>query len=344
MKHENRIYDILRRFADGVTSASHRNKILRWLLGDSESEEKDKALFHLWNETDTSAVSPTQVQSSLQSVKTKIGIDSLKVKEKKIFHFDSFLKYAAIFLLPIVSGLTVWFIMNNTYRSTSKMIECYVPNGEKKTITLPDGTEVILNSGTLFIYPEQFTNEERRVYLSGEGFFDVARNEESPFVVRTGRLNVKVLGTRFNMEAYPDEKSIFTTLNKGSVKVYLPEKESDGVVLKPDEQVVYNSDSKNFSLRQVDSEDYSGWTEGEIRFIQKPLSSVLKTLGRIYNVEFRYNDKIKLEELYTISFKSDETIEQVIHVLKSIIDDGMRTTINGDTIYLHGREKGGKRK
>lgn len=344
MKHENRIYDILRRFADGVILASHRSKVLRWLFDESESEEKDKALFRLWNEVDTSAISSSQIKFSLQTVKSRLGIDSVEVKEKKVFHLNSFFKYAAIFLLPIISGLTVWFVVNNSHRDTSRMIECFVPNGEKKTVTLSDGTEVVLNSGTLFIYPEQFTGEKREVYLSGEGFFDVAKNEESSFVVHTGRLNVKVLGTRFNMEAYPDEKSISTTLNKGSVKVYIPEKESEGIILEPDEQVVYNTDSKDFYLKKVDSEDFSGWTEGEVRFIQKPLSSVLKTLGRRYNVEFRYDDKINIEELYTISFKSDETVEQVVRVLRSVIGVGTETVVTGGIIYLHGRVKGGNRK
>lgn len=343
MKHENRIYDILRRFTDGIIHSSYRRDILKWLLNDNESDEKDKALFRLWNEVDTSALSSSQIQSSLRSVKLKLGLNTFGVEEKKIFHLNLILKYAAIFLLPLISGLSVWFLMNNSYKNTSNMIECFVPNGEKKTITLSDGTKVILNSGSLFIYPEQFYGDERCVYLSGEGYFDVFRCDDFPFIVHTGRLNVKVLGTRFNIEAYPDEKSITTTLNKGSVKVFIPEKESDGLILKPNEQAVYHSNNMSLDLKKVDANDYSSWTEGEICFIQEPLFSVLKTLSRRYNVEFRYDDKINIEDLYTVNFKSDETIEQVVQVLTSIIDKDIVASIKGDIVYLRTREKGGNR-
>lgn len=341
MKHENRIYNILRRFTDGLIPISHRDKILRWLVGNSESEKKDKFLYQLWNDVDTSFISPFQVQSSLQMVKSKLGIIEQNIKRNNVF-LQIIQKYVAIFLLTIISGITVWLLMNNSDDRTYEMVECFVPNGERKTIILSDGTVVTLNSGSLFIYPKQFADIERNVYLYGEGFFNVNRNDKYPFIVHTGRLNVKVLGTRFNLEAYPDEKYISTTLNQGSVKVYLPNDETKGLVLKPNEQLVYYSDNKNFDLKKVDSDDYSRWTEGEIHFIQKPLSSVLKTLGRIYNVEFRYDDKINIEELYTISFNLDETVEDVVRILVSIIDKNINTIVTGDTIYLHCGEKGGK--
>lgn len=336
------IYDILVRLTNSTLPQSYRKKILFWFVDKKNSEDKDEALYKLWNETDSSAVTQEEIHKSLSDVKNKIEKYDISSRRKTIYF--SLLKYAAILLFPIISGLTVWYIMKNNYHDSLKMIECFVPKGEKKCITLCDGTQVFLNSGTLFIYPEKFMDNERRVFLSGEAFFDVTHDDTSPFIVRTGRLNIKVLGTRFNLEAYPDDKFISTTLNKGSVKVYSSDSDSDGVILKPDERLIYNTDNKQFELNKVESEDYSVWIGGELRFIRQPLSKVFRTLERKYNIEFRLDDNINLNELYTANFKSDETIEQVVNVLISIIDDDLNYFIDREIVYINKEEKGGSQK
>lgn len=332
------IYKIIRRLADGLVPAEHRNKILYWLFRKGDDSSKDEALFRLWNETDGSGISNMDINASLSYVKERLGIS---LKKKKSYNIYSLFRYAAIFLLPLVSGLIVWLVMSNASYTTSNIIECFVPNGRQKEIILSDGTKVKLNSGTLFIYPEEFDGKERRVFLSGEAYFDVQHDESNPFVVRTGRLNVKVLGTSFNINAYPDNSCITTTLNKGKVKVYCPDKEKSGITIHPDEKLVYNSEKDDFDLSEINADDYSSWTKGEIRFIKQPLSEIFKTIGRNYNVEFRYDDKIDLKELYTICFNIDEPIEQVVHILLKLIGEDKSYSIDGDVIYLRTTEKGG---
>lgn len=344
MKTEQ-IYRIIKRLVNGLIPSEYRNKILRWLISDDESfsKEKDEALFQFWNETEGSGISVEETQKSLLSVKEKLGISS--EYNKKIYHLNSILKYAAIFILPLLSAVTVWLLMNELNSSKLNMIECFVPNGEQKEVILSDGTCVKLNSGTLFVYPEKFNGEERRVFLSGEAYFDVERDEDNPFVVRTGRLNVKVLGTSFNVNAYSDNSDITTTLNEGKVKVYRAgEDDESGIVMKPDEMLVYNSVNNDFKLMEIDADDYSSWTGGQIRFIKQPLSEILKTLKRRYNTDFRYDENIDLKELYTISFRSNETLEQVMHVVSKLIGEDTFYFIDGRTVYLDIIKKGGKRK
>ncbi len=341
MENKNHIYKIVQRLTDKTISTKYRKKILGWLFfNHNEPTLKDEALFELWNNTSNSGVSQSEIEMALQSVKKQVGIKNYK-KGIIPFNVNRILKYAAIFIFPIIASLTVLFFALNNNQQGNQMIECYNPNGEQRIITLPDKTEVILNSGSLLLYPHKFTGKERQVYLLGEAFFDVKRNESHPFVVHTGRLNVKVLGTRFNLEAYPEDNDIATTLNKGKVKIYEPDKENEGIILKPDERAIYHTDKQEFTLSTVNSEDYYKWTEGELNFIQRPLSDIIKILERKYNVDFIYDDSINPNDFYTINFNTNENIEQVLDILISTIDENIETSINERTIYLHKNKKGG---
>lgn len=341
MGQENNIYRIMRKMADGLVPSVHRHKVLRWLFGGKQSKAKDKALFRLWNETDGNDVSMEETYRSLLEVKRRLGL-SCDLR-KKSFSFRPLLKYAAMFLLPLLIGVGAWFVMDNINGNDSNMVECYVPNGEQKKFVLSDGTIVVLNSGSLFVYPEKFIGKERRVFLYGEGHFDVTKNKKHPFIVRTGKLNVRVLGTNFNVEAYPDSPDMTVTLKNGKVQVYNPESVDDGIFMKPNEKLVYNPND-GFQLSKVNPDDYMGWTEGKLVFIQKPLSGILKTLERRYNVSYSFDGNINLKELYTVSFKQDETIGQVMRVMSALIGNNANYDMEGNNIYLYLKKKGGNRK
>lgn len=339
---KHKIYLLIRNLSDGLVNKDYRGKLLRWLANENDASDKDAALFHLWNETDGSVVSQSETLQSLSEVKSRLGIDEGKSK-KQYSLLSGFMKYAAVFLLPLLTGISVWLYMDTKTIRSIDMVECFVPNGEHKKILLPDGTNVILNSGSLFIYPDKFDKDSRKVYLTGEAFFDVAHNEKQPFTVHTGRLNIEVLGTKFNVEAYSDDSEITTTLKQGKVKLSAalhPERGS--ILMNPNEQVIYNVKSGKMQLSAVNAEDYSSWTNGDLRFIERSLSEVMKVIGRKYDVSFRYDDNINLGELYTIAFREEETIEQVMRVMQSVIGNGMEYSIDEDSVYLYFNKKGGR--
>lgn len=333
------IYQIIRKLADRTLPASQRDIVLRWLIGLQDTSEKEEAMFRLWNDTNGTEVSDESAKRALQNVKEKLNINKLRTKHIQWFQVAT--KYAAILLLPLITGLVVWGIMENKVAESSDMIECFVPKGEQQTITLSDGTNVTINSGSLFIYPKKFYGNNRKVHLSGEAYFKVSRNEGMPFLISTGPLNIKVLGTTFNVEAYPEDENITTTLEEGSVKVYrssYPEKE--GIIMKPDERLVYHNQNDKFELYKVESEDFTAWTNGELYFVEQPLSVILKTIERRCNVFFRYDSQINLEDTYTIKFKADESIEDMMRVLTFLAGD-IGYAINGRTILLQSNTKGG---
>lgn len=161
------------------------------------------------------------------------------------------------------------------------------PKGGQYQINLPDGTRVWLNSSSTLKYPTRFVAKERKVELKGEGYFEVARDLGKPFRVRSNQQEVEVLGTHFNVNAYPDENGIRTTLLEGSVKV----KESGHLaVLKPGEQSVLKGNS--MTVDKVDTEMAIAWKEGYFMFKNASLQTLMRQLSRWYDVEVTYRGEI----------------------------------------------------
>ena len=248
----------------------------------------------------------------------------------------SYRYYVISVFLSLISALVVWGMMCLTKSSNSvSMVECLVPKGETKQQILPDGTKVQLNSGSLLIYPEKFSKRKRTVFLTGEGYFDVVQKEHTPFVVHTNNHNIKVLGTKFNIQSYPDDSTFAVTLEKGKIEVksHCEQKKLD-VVLEPGQCLVHNSVTNNYSLSKVDVQEQLLWKEGCIRFVMQPLSSILKTLERAYNIRIRTGNSINLAEKYTMTFNTDESAEQVIRILALTIDSNVLVRQKGNLVYL----------
>lgn len=316
MEQKNRAYRILRKLIDGTLSSGHRTEVKRWLVSDHDVADKEMAMHYVWDETTNEP--DENISESLSIVHQKIRTFNTPVSHA--FRFGRWLRYAAILLLPLITGVTAFWLANSYYENI-EMTECYVPNGELRTVQLPDGSLVQINSGTLLIYPQKFSGNKRTVYLSGEAHFSVSKDKKKPFIVRTGPLNVEVLGTKFDIESYPGSDCITTTLEEGAVKVYREKTPHQAIVMKPNEQVVYYSDKDRFTVSHVEASDYTSWIHGELSFNNKSLNQILAALERRYNVRFQVDEGIACSDLYTMKFKSHETIEDAIHVFTLLIGD-----------------------
>lgn len=331
---KNRVYNILRRLTDHTVSSEHRNIIRNWLTSSSNIPEKDAAMREIWLETKAEADDSTQL--SLQ--KTIRKIQHTDHQAIKISLRNRLLRYTAILILPLITGMAAWWLAKSEY-AEPEMIECYVPNGKQETIELPDGSFIQVNSGSLLIYPRKFSEKKRAVYLSGEANFKVAKNPHKPFIVSTGPLKVEVLGTKFNIESYPDNERITTTLENGSVKIYKNSEPEKAIIMKPDEQVIYNGQNQTFSINWVEASDCSAWTQGELRFANQPLHEILTTMERKYNVHIKLSPEIKTSDLYTMKFKQHETIEDAMYIFAQLAGN-INYKIEGKEILLFKAGKG----
>ena len=213
------------------------------------------------------------------------------------------------------------------------MTQFYVPEGKIDSLILSDNTCVKLDAGTSIIYPARFSNRtyNRNVYVNGKCHFAVAKDRMHPFVVNMGSLKVKVLGTHFTVDSYNEDDNIIVTLEEGLVKVF---DNKQSMTLKPNEQVVYNRRSGSMRKNSVDAMAYGAWVGGNVDFVSQPLSVIIKTLERKYDVSITVAPDINLGKRYTMNFKKEESIDSVLKVL-SMVSGDINYTVDNRKVRLY---------
>ena len=196
-----------------------------------------------------------------------------------------------------------------------------VPLGKTFVVILSDGTKVHLNSGTTFRYPLEFINGlNRQVYLTGEAFFEVTEDENHSFIVNTGELDIKVYGTKFNVSSYSDDDEVNTVLVSGSVSLtHANSTDSQEILLDPGYCAGWDKQAKTLELKEVDTDLYTSWIEGKIKFRKEKFKTIRKKLERHYNVTIINNNK-ELDEMKYNAFFETETIDDVLASFQTNFD------------------------
>ena len=187
-----------------------------------------------------------------------------------------------------------------------------IPRGGEYLLTLSDGTMIYLNSESTLSFPVKFQGKERKVYLTGEAYFKVAKNTEHPFVVTAGELEVLVTGTTCGVRAYKDEKDIQTTLESGQVTVRV---EGKSVKLVPNKQVLFNKSTMGLEVRDVDVDLYLAWADGRLVYDNCPLEKILTDLGRWYNIDVFYSRDELRSYQFSLNMKKHEEFTQVLELI-----------------------------
>lgn len=191
------------------------------------------------------------------------------------------------------------------------------PRGTEYLLTLADGSRVWLNSDSRLKFPVKFPKGMRHVELVGEGYFEVAKDTSSPFIVSSGALDVRVTGTSFNITAYPDENTIQATLVSGAVDVSCPGNANIGKVsLVPNEIAVFAPGSQSIKTKKVDIASFIAWHEGYLDFDDEDLGSITKKLERWYDLTFEFDQPETKELIFYGSIKRHEDISRVLDMLK----------------------------
>ncbi|MCV2485299.1 DUF4974 domain-containing protein [Flavobacterium sp. SH_e] len=193
-----------------------------------------------------------------------------------------------------------------------------VPYGKRFKLRLSDGTVVSLNSGTVLRYPEQFSvNGNRNVYLTGEAFFEVAKDKTHPFIVHANQADIEVLGTKFNVSAYPENPTVNSTLIEGSIQMSEAVNPSNVILLEPNQMATWQNNSKKIILKEVDPAFYTAWTKGELAFKDTPFSIIAKIIQRTYDVEIVNENSDLAKQNFTGTIKiSESSVENILDLLK----------------------------
>lgn len=188
------------------------------------------------------------------------------------------------------------YVSGSGVRSADILFNTLVtPRGGEYRIDLADGTKVWLNAASSLRYPTQFNGKERKVYLSGEAYFEVTKDSAHPFIVNADRMDIRVLGTKFNVSAYPDDPSRKTTLAEGMVRIRnidLSPGNSEGVILEPGYEAVMTKNGDSIKVNKANVEAALAWKNGMFAFESESLGSLMRKLSRWYNVEVRYDEGV----------------------------------------------------
>lgn len=241
---------------------------------------------------------------------------------------------AAAVLLPLVLILGLYLHLNTRVDifGAGEYAEIYVPKGERMQMMFQDGTKVYINSDSYMRYPRKFGISERTVELKGEACFVVAKNKNRPFVVNLNGPSIRVLGTSFNVEAYPENDDIKVNLDEGRINLKLL---SDvEVPVSPGECVVYNKNTKSYRVnRNTDTGASSVWKSNVISFKDTPLDEVFSRLSRWYNVDFEVEDDIP-SDLHITLVSRHTLIEKVLEDLAKISPLSFRYDEQSAKVYV----------
>ncbi len=321
--------DTIIKFLNNRCTAAELEEVVRWANTVALNKKSKTRAFDEWKSFQGEDNPGDDEKFSLlfDKIQRKIDTDSQKHKntesKRSTFSIVStwLTRAAAILLIPVLAFLFYTLSEKKLdalqYANLSvDSIEVIAPIGSRTVVQLSDGSEVHLNYGSKLKYPQVFSGDTREVILSGEGYFNVAHNPDKPFIVNAGKLSVKALGTVFNVQAYPNEDNIETTLVEGKVVLEQTENgfESKTIgVMKPGQHVNYNLKTGKVFCTKGDVDKYIGWKEGKMVFEDTPITQVAAKLSQKYNVDIEINDETK-DYFYTVTFV-DEPLFQILDLM-----------------------------
>lgn len=358
MKKKNHyIQQIISHFFHHDVSDEMRHRFYNRMLSPTDDANRDEALKHIWDTLDASSCTDEMTEKAWEKIDVTLHSASPSTFSQPVIHQvprsghskrpHYNLKWST---LKRVSKAAVWFIpimflgaslhyyhLGREYvqRSISEVayVQHYAPIGTHEEVILSDGTHVWLNAGSLLVYPSTFTDNIRNVFLAGEAYFDVSKDKKRPFVVSTNFLKMKVLGTTFNVSAYPEDTEVSATLETGILKVMVNDR-PEAYLLKPDDQLIYSSLTGKVIQQKVNASVHSEWRKGCLLFTNAPLSDIMRTLERMYGVKFHVRTSIYQTQHLHVHFNQGESIEHIMRIIQLLLP-GMEYEIVDQNIYLY---------
>lgn len=353
---KNRLIELLRKRESGVITLPESRELSDHL----KSNPGDQQLSHLLASLlkgrfqEQQHYDPSYIQKRLQRVKEQVGtaVHSPDPLPKRRSPIKKLAWTVAAALVLAMGSVALFSLLTNSGPADQSKNILTTKKGSKSNLVLPDGTRVFLNSDTRLSYNQSFGKQVREVFLEGEAYFEVAKDARHPFIVHTHAMDVKVLGTVFNVRAYDNEKNTQTTLLEGSVEVILNKrKERNLVVLKPHEKIVANNDPDHITRLKADempvpdisvitiktnTEDSSiletDWTKNKLAFDQARYSEVFPELERWYGVTIAVKDSSILTRKISGIYEN-ESLSDVMESLK--LATGFRYTVDGNHLKIY---------
>lgn len=300
MKYKNKVQTARKKYLEVKPLSKKEQSII-------EADLKAKDYLYYTSNAEKQLILPEQysAESTYSCIEARISRKLFKSHRTLIRYSSSI---ASIFIFAILS----FYIYQSV--NTPSLITISTSCGEQKEVTLPDGSIATLNSLSSIIYPKEMKGDIRSISLIGEAYFDIAKDPEKPFIVKVEDLNIKVLGTKFNITAYENEENITTSLFEGSVSVSILNGSMH--ILTPNDQSIYNKKEKTVQLKNsTNIMNEILWKNGQLFFDNESLNNIFKTLEREKQVIFQLENADVGTLCITANFDKDSSIESIINIL-----------------------------
>jgi ferric-dicitrate binding protein FerR (iron transport regulator) len=313
-------YKILSDFSKGKYSYNDYLQVKEWFAHIEKNESVKQQLLMHWEElsSNRASVKDESLQHIFEKIQHRILLEE-KQASKNNFVWNFYRTAAAILLIPVLA-FSFWFYTNSTYSKfiaeTEQVhpawVEVNAPEGAKVRFSLPDGSTGWLNSGAKIKYPVLF-NGQRKVELTGEAYFEVQHQDSTDFIVSIPDMDIKVLGTTFNVSAYSGDSYSNVVLKEGKVEI-------NGKVgnfnhtLAPGEKIAFNRETKSLLLSNVDANRFMAWKDGYLIIENEYLGQIIGRIERWYNVDIIIEDERLMNYRFKATFK-DEPLEEVLRLI-----------------------------
>lgn len=327
--------NIIAAYLSGECSEEEKTALLTWINEHDDNKQYFFSLKKTWNQSLTGK-KDTDINQKWMTLTKKAYRINLPVSQ--------LLKIASIIIISVAVGaLASMYVTNNLVSQELVFNETIVPYGGEAEVILSDGSKVIINAGSKLKYPSQFSDSLRQVFLEGEAFFEVTSNNKNPFIVSTGSIDVKALGTRFNVNAYEEDPVVTATLVEGIISIKSKQVKNEEIILKPNQTITYVKESRSITrdniqnkkfevpekdvhlkkavskqiniLKEINTDVYTSWKDSKWVIEEEKLGSLAKKLERRFDIEINFDN----EELKNLRFSGklqNEPVEQVLQVME----------------------------
>lgn len=302
------------KYWDGSADVSEKIALLDWLKQSDENRKLFSQSYDIWLSASLDTPNDLETEIALDRFKLRITNSEKKLqKNKKLIRYGW--QIAASLLLVFLAGN---YLLKNYFQIQQPMVinQVIMPEGSKGKVVLPDGSLVWLKSDTKIIYPETFPAGVREVKVIGEAYFEVVPNQQKPFIVNADKLNVKVLGTKFNVRNYPERENITVTLLEGKVSLASRSSSNEHILL-PNQQFVLDKKSLSSKLIPVKAEASVSWIKDRLVFEGKRLSEIIPYLEAWYGVDI-ICDKAVSEQTYLTFTIRNESLSETMNSIQFV--------------------------
>jgi len=337
---KNNLNDLLSGFFAGILTPKEKSDLYLYLIDDSYKELILDWLQEQWTNGRWQTGSEIPGDKMLEKIRMEIEDSAVSgqqpagrtidfnQKSKSLHNWKIFLRYAAVVLIAFGSS---WMLLKTRTNPADREVvaetslqynEIVVPYGSKSKVILPDSSTVWLNAGARLKYPVNFNDNQRHVYLQGEGFFEVIKDSQHPFVVNSNGMNITVLGTKFNVMANADDQTIETTLVEGAIEIQWLKDEADrqtNASLKPGQKLTLRKENEQYEFQGIEETGLSiAWMENKLVFTKERFGDAKVKLERWYGITIDVKDMEILDYQITGTFEN-QTLEQAMQALSMAV-------------------------